>query len=93
MQALFVSEGGNLVSAQAAAIQTISGLVQEQSYVLAIQDAFTFSLGVTFLAIIAVLFVSKSRRQATPTPGAGQDIQAPGQPEEESSHPAFVFAE
>ncbi len=93
LQALFVSEGGNLISAQTAAIQTISGLVQEQSYVLAIQDAFTFSLGVTFLAIIAVLFVSKSRRRATPVPGAGQSTEATGQPEEESSHPAFVFAE
>ena len=93
LQALFVAEGGNLVSAQAAAIQTISGLVQEQSYVLAIQDAFTFSLGVTFLAIIAVLFVSKSRRPATPASGTGQVTQTPGQTEEESSHPAFVFAE
>ena len=88
LQALFVSAGGDLISAQAAALQTISGLVQEQSYVLAIQDAFTFSLVVTFLAIIAVLFVSKSRRP-TSTP----DTQIPGESEEESSHPALVFAE
>ena len=93
LQALFVSQGGDLISAKTAALQTISGLVQRQSYILAIQDAFTFSLGVTFLAIIAVLFVSKSRGQATATPGAGEGTQAPGQLEEESSHPAFVFAE
>ncbi len=93
LQALFVSQGGDLISAKAAALQTISGLVQEQSYMLAIQDAFTFSLGVTFLAIIAVLFVSKSRRPATPVPGTGQGAEATGQPEEETSHPAFVFAE
>lgn len=93
LQALFVSEGGDLLSARTAALQTISGLVQRQSYILAIQDAFTFSLGVTFLAIIAVLFVSKSRSKATPASGTGQGIDAVGQPEEESAHPAFVFAE
>ena len=92
LQALFVSEGGDLLSAKTAALQTISGLVQEQSYILAIQDAFTFSLGVTFLAIIAVLFVSKSRRPATPTPRTGQGT--PGEEtEEETSHPTFAFVE
>ena len=93
LQALFVSEGGNLVAAQTAALQTISGLVQEQAFILAIQDAFRFSLVVTFLAIIAVLFVSKSRRQAPPTPGTWQGTQRPGQPEEEAAHPTFAFTE
>ena len=91
LQALFVSGGGDLLSARTAALQTISGLVQEQSFILAIQDAFTFSLVVTFLAIIAVLFVSKSRRGPTSAPGTG--TQTPGRPEEEPSHPALIFAE
>ncbi len=91
LQALFVSGGGDLLSARTAALQTISGLVQEQSFILAIQDAFTFSLVVTFLAIIAVLFVSKSRRGPTTAQATG--TQTPGQPEEEPSHPALIFAE
>ena len=93
LQALFVSRGADITAARAAAIQTVARLVQRQGYILAIQDAFTFSLVVTFLAIIAVLFVSKSRRQAVPTPGTGTNTQTSGQPEEESSHPAMVFAE
>ncbi len=92
LQALFVSKGGDLLSAKTAALQTISGLVQEQSYILAIQDAFTFSLGVTFLAIIAVLFVSKSRRRVAPVSETGQGT--PGEEtEEETSHPTFAFVE
>ena len=93
LQALFVASGGNLVAAQAAAIQTINGLVREQSFMLAIQDAFRFSLVVAFLAIIAVLFVSKSRRQVAPVPRTEQETETTGQPEEEDTHPAFVFAE
>jgi DHA2 family multidrug resistance protein len=93
LQALFVSAGGGIVAAQTAALQTISGLVQEQAFMLAIQDAFRFSLGVAFLAIIAVLFVSKSRRQAAPAPRTTQGTETAGQPEEEDAHPTFVFAE
>lgn len=93
LQALFVSRGTDIVAARVAALQTITRLVQRQGYILAIQDAFRFSLVVTFLAIIAVLFVSKSRQRATPAAGARQDTQTPGQREEELSHPALVFAE
>jgi len=89
LQALFVSRGADISAARAAAIQTVARLVQRQGYILAIQDAFLFSLVVTFLAIVAVLFVSKSRRRATPA----QNTQTAGQPEEEASHPALVFAE
>ncbi len=82
LKALYVSRGVDLTAAGAAAIQTIGRLIQRQAYILAIQDAFTFSLVVTFLAIIAVMFVSKSRRQATPANGRG--AQTPEQSEEES---------
>ncbi len=92
LQALFVSQGGDIISAQAAALQTISGLVQEQSYILAIQDAFKFSLVVTFLAIVAVLFVSKSRSK-TPAPGAERNTATTEGSDEETSPRAMVFAE
>jgi len=92
LQALFVSQGAGIIAARAAAIQTISRLVQEQGYILAIQDAFTFSLGVTFLAIIAVLFVSKSRRK-TPAPGEERGTASSESSDEETAPHALVFAE
>jgi DHA2 family multidrug resistance protein len=92
IQALFVSQGGDIIAARAAALQTISGLVQQQSYILAIQDAFKFSLVVTFLAIVAVLFVSKSRPK-TPTPGAERNTATTEGLDEETSPRAMVFAE
>jgi len=90
LQALFVSRGADIGAARAAALQTIGRLIQRQAYILSIQDAFTFSLGVTFLAIIAVMFVSKSRRK-TSAPAAQRD---PSSPEDEgAAHRAMVFAE
>ena len=93
LTAAYVSRGTDITAAGAAALQTIARLVQRQGYILAIQDAFKFSLVVTFLAIVAVLFVSKSRRPAPPTPGTVQGTQRPGQPEEEATHPVFAFTE
>ncbi len=93
LTAAYIARGADIVAASATALQTIGRLVQRQGYILAIQDAFRFSLVVTFLAIIAVLFVSKSRRPAPPTPGTVQGTQRPGQPEEEATHPAFAFTE
>lgn len=62
IEALFMSHGYNLISARSAAIQLIGLLLKQQSYDLAIQDAFSFSLITVGLAIIAVLFVRSSRR-------------------------------
>lgn len=92
LQALFVSRGGNIIAARAAAIQTISGLVQRQSYILAIQDAFKFSLVVTFLAIVAVMFVRRSRPK-TPAPGAERSTSTTEGSDKETSPRAMVFAE
>lgn len=64
LQAAFVARGAGILEAQSAAIQTIAGLLQREAYILAIQNAFTFSVAVVFLAIIAVLFVRKSRTPA-----------------------------
>lgn len=64
LQALFVANGASLDAAHSTALQIIAGLVQEQGFVLALQDAFTFTALVTVLAIIAVLFVRGSRKPA-----------------------------
>lgn len=94
LQAYFVAQGGGLGAAQSAARQIISGLLQRQAYVLAIQNAFTFSLVVVVLAIIAVLFVRKSRpavdRDTAPHAELGPNEAAQ---EEEAKTPQFAFVE
>jgi len=66
-------------------------LVQRQSFIFALQDAFWLTLIVTGLAIISVLFVRVSRKprsipETTPAPGAPIA-------EEETSTPAFAMVE
>src|SRR6266567_2757272 len=56
LQALFVAHGATLQAAQSSALKVINLMVQRQSYVLAIQDAFSFTVVVIGLAIISVLF-------------------------------------
>ena len=65
-------------------------MVQRQSYVLAIQDAFSFTVVVIGLAIISVLFVRGSRKpKGIPetAPATGATV------EEEASTPVFAVAE
>ncbi|MDQ6660962.1 MAG: multidrug efflux MFS transporter [Chloroflexota bacterium] len=62
LQALFMSHGASAAQAQSTALQLIAGLLRQQSYVLAIQDAFTVTVFVIGVAIIAVLFVRSSRK-------------------------------
>jgi len=91
IQALYISHGADILTAKAAAYQIISGLLQQQSYLLAIQDAFRFSLVVAILAIIAVLFVRGSQRNVAnvPTTAQGQEV-----PSEEALSPReLIFAE
>ena len=90
LQALFVASGADTHAAQSAALQVIYQLVQRQSFVLAIQDAFTLTVVVIALAIISVLFVRGSRKpkgipETTP-------VTSP-QVEEETSTPVFAMAE
>lgn len=66
LQALFVSQGASLTSAYSAAIQTISGLVQEQATILAMQDAFFVTFILAIAAIIVTFFVRSARRQPAP---------------------------
>jgi EmrB/QacA subfamily drug resistance transporter len=62
LQALFVARGASLHDAQLAALQIISRLVQRQSYVLAIQDAFSLTVVIIVLAIISIFFIRGSTR-------------------------------
>ena len=66
LQAFFVANGADTVAAYNAAILLIARFIQREAFVLAIQDALWVTIGVTILAIIAVLFVRPSRR-AQPT--------------------------
>ena len=67
LQALFVLRGASVGAAYSAALQEISGLIQRQATVLAMQDAFLLSVVLTFFAIIATFFVRYSTRRAAPT--------------------------
>ncbi|HXX77317.1 MAG TPA: DHA2 family efflux MFS transporter permease subunit [Ktedonobacteraceae bacterium] len=62
LQAFFVANGADTVAAYNAAILLIARFIQREAFVLAIQDALWVTIGVTILAIIAVIFVRPSRR-------------------------------
>jgi EmrB/QacA subfamily drug resistance transporter len=64
LQAYFVAHGASMQAARNAALQVIAGLLQSQSFVLALHDAFVLTIFVIVLAIIATLFVRGSRRPA-----------------------------
>ena len=61
-QAYFVAHGASMQAARTMALQLIAGLLQRQSFVLALHDAFILTIFVIALAIIATLFVRASRR-------------------------------
>jgi EmrB/QacA subfamily drug resistance transporter len=65
-QAYFVAHGASNISAHTAALQEIAQLVQGEAAILAIQDAFRFTIGTIVLALIAVCFV-KNKSKATRT--------------------------
>ncbi|MBV8695801.1 MAG: DHA2 family efflux MFS transporter permease subunit [Chloroflexi bacterium] len=90
LQAVLVSRGADINAARVAGLQVIVGLVQQQAFVLALQDAFIFSLVVTVFAIIAILFVRQSRQ-----PARAPQSSADGQEtvSEQEAHPVLVFAE
>src|ERR1051326_881805 len=62
LEAYFVAHGASLDMAKTTALQLISGLLQRQSFVLALHDALILPLFVIALAIIAPLFVRESRK-------------------------------
>ncbi|GHO72941.1 putative MFS-type transporter YhcA [Ktedonobacter sp. SOSP1-85] len=64
IQAGLMGNGASAMAAYAYALKTIGGLLQRQSYMLAIQDAFRVSLFLAIVAIIATLFVTGSKKKA-----------------------------
>ncbi len=64
LEAYFVAHGASMQAARTTALQLIAGLLQRQSFVLALHDALILTLFVIALAIIATLFVRASRRPA-----------------------------
>lgn len=65
LQAYFLAHGADIVNARIAAVQLVIRLVQQQGYMLAIQDAFWLSLWFILAAIVAAAFV-RFQRRSTP---------------------------
>jgi EmrB/QacA subfamily drug resistance transporter len=68
LQAYFVAHGASLANAHAAALQEISLFIKGQAFILAMQDAFRFTIITIVAALIAVFFVRNrtTGRQARP---------------------------
>ncbi len=62
LQELLVARGTDVTHAYATAVQLLVGLVQAQSYVLAIQDAFMLTFVFVIITIIAMFFVRERPR-------------------------------
>ena len=76
LQALFLAQRADLISARVAAIQQVIRLIQSQAAVLAVQDAFWLSLLALLVALIPVFFVPARRlAQAVPTARTSTEIQ------------------
>ncbi|HKF37737.1 MAG TPA: DHA2 family efflux MFS transporter permease subunit [Ktedonobacteraceae bacterium] len=76
LQALFMQRGASASAAYAAAVQVISGLVQRQASVLAMQDAFHISVVLTVVAIIAACFIRYRRPQRAITAEQEKGVNA-----------------
>jgi EmrB/QacA subfamily drug resistance transporter len=75
LEALFVARGADATAAQTTAIQLLVRLVQEQGYVLAIQDAFRITLIFVAITVIVTLFIRVKR---PPRRIPAQPLEAPG---------------
>jgi EmrB/QacA subfamily drug resistance transporter len=67
LQGLFMQHAANAQAASSAALQLIARILQRQSYLLAIQDAFLLIIALVVLAMVATLFVKERRRAAPPS--------------------------
>ncbi len=61
LEAFFVARGADAAAAQTTAIQLLARLVQEQGYVLAIQDAFRITLIFVAITVFVTLFIRVKR--------------------------------
>jgi EmrB/QacA subfamily drug resistance transporter len=91
IEALFVAHGYSLASAKSAGLLLISELLQGQSFVLALQDAFKLTVAVVVIAIIATLFVG-GRRKPARIPASSQQTGISSEAEE-GEEQVFVMVE
>ncbi|HEV2581181.1 MAG TPA: DHA2 family efflux MFS transporter permease subunit [Ktedonobacteraceae bacterium] len=84
IQAYYVAHGASVPAAYQAGIQLISLFVKEQSFVLALQDAFRVTIFVIGIALIATFFVRSTRRQARPASIPPDRTQIPATKQEEA---------
>jgi DHA2 family multidrug resistance protein len=68
IQAYLVAGGTSMANARTTALQLIAELVQQQSYDLAIRDAFLLTLAFVFLSVIATLFLQGKRKMLESSP-------------------------
>ncbi len=61
LEAFFVARGADAAAAHATAIHLLAQLVQEQGYVLAIQDAFRITLIFVAITVFVTLFIRVKR--------------------------------
>ncbi|GHO44210.1 hypothetical protein KSX_23730 [Ktedonospora formicarum] len=64
IQAMLMAKGASATAAYGYALQTVSGLLHRQSYILAMQDAFRLSFVLSVVAIVATFFVSGAKKKA-----------------------------
>jgi DHA2 family multidrug resistance protein len=64
LQGLYMTTGATASAAYGAALNVINGLLLRQAYMLAIQDAFRFSLILALVALVASFFVSGRKKSA-----------------------------
>lgn len=67
MQALFVSRGASAQAAMGASLKTVYGLLQRQSYILAMQDAFWVITGLSLIALVGACFVTTAKQPPVAT--------------------------
>ena len=67
LQGLFMLHGVSAQSSRSAALQLIARFVQQQGYLLALQEAFFLIIGLIGLAIVTTFFI-KERRRFIPSP-------------------------
>lgn len=92
IQSYYIAQGASSAVAYQTALQLISLLLKREAFVLAIQDAFTITIFVVLMAIVATLFVGNRRKKKTIPPAAQlQQGQQELQPVEEAEH--FVAIE
>jgi EmrB/QacA subfamily drug resistance transporter len=72
LQALFATHGYDPVRAYEAAVLQVMRIVQGQSYMLALQDAFWLTLWIILIAIVATVFIQSGPRQMA-HPANGQE--------------------